>query len=321
MERKTECEIVQDLLLGYVDGVLNSESKKLVEKHLLECERCQKKLEDIKKDIKEDENNQKKEIDYLKKIRRKTRIKAILIALGIILVIFIGIYLYQFTIVNTIANKAKNNLNTNNFYKETTDMLGDGVTSVTKTYYKDGKYKSVWEMYTDEGKEIYSTKYATANSDESINISEVNKKITVEKGEFTKLFNKEENLKGVNTLPFDANNIIAKLGAAFVMSIDVDTYQVGKEYYVFNNRFERTKYWEMWIDKETGLPIKTINKEGRKSFYTGTEVVKEVGDNIQEFKYEFGTVTDEDVKVPDFNTLSDYEIEYLEDEDWIVNAK
>ena len=40
MERKTECEIVQDLLLGYVDGVLNAESKKLVEKHLSECEKC-----------------------------------------------------------------------------------------------------------------------------------------------------------------------------------------------------------------------------------------------------------------------------------------
>ena len=37
MNKKTECEIVQDLLLGYVDDVLNTESKKLVEKHLLEC--------------------------------------------------------------------------------------------------------------------------------------------------------------------------------------------------------------------------------------------------------------------------------------------
>ena len=48
MERKTECEIVQDLLLGYVDGVLNAESKKLVEKHLSECEKCRKRLEDIR---------------------------------------------------------------------------------------------------------------------------------------------------------------------------------------------------------------------------------------------------------------------------------
>ena len=316
MERKTECEIVQDLLLGYVDGVLNAESKKLVEKHLSECEKCRKKLEDIRKDIKENENNQKKEIDYLKKIRRKSRIKSILIALGIILLILLGIYLYQFITICSISNKAENSLSSNNFYKETTDIIGEGETVVTRTYYKDGKYKSVSEIYTEEGIETKFTEYATAGSDESIYISEVNKKITVEKGEFTKMANKEENLKGVN-LPFDTNNFILKMGTAFIMSINTDTYQVGKEYYVLNNRFERAQNWEMWIDKETGLPIKIINREGRKSFYTGTQVVKEVNDNIQEYKYEFGTVTDEDVAVPDINSLSEYTIEYINDEDWI----
>ena len=316
MERKTECEIVQDLLLGYVDGVLNEESKKLVEKHLSECEKCRKKLEDIRKDLEENENNQKKEIDYLKKIRRKSRIKSILIALGIILVVLVGSYLYQFITICSISNKAENSLSSNNFYKETTDIIGKGETVVTRTYYKDGKCKLISEIYTEEGVEKNFTKYATAGSDESIYISEVNKKITVEKGKFTKMANKEENLKGVN-LPFDTNNFILKMGTAFIMSINTDTYQVGKEYYVFNNRFERTQNWEMWIDKETGLPIKTINKGGRKSFYTGTQVVKEINDNIQEYKYEFGTVTDEDVAVPDINSLSEYTIEYINDEDWI----
>ena len=316
MERKTECEIVQDLLLGYVDGVLNEESKKLVEKHLSECEKCRKRLEDIRKDLEENENNQKKEIDYLKKIRRKSRIKSILIALGIILVVLVGSYLYQFITICGISNKAENSLSSNNFYKETTDIIGKGETVVTRTYYKDGKCKLISEIYTEEGVEKNFTKYATAGSDESIYISEVNKKITVEKGKFTKMANKEENLKGVN-LPFDTNNFILKMGTAFIMSINTDTYQVGKEYYVFNNRFERTQNWEMWIDKETGLPIKTINKGGRKSFYTGTQVVKEINDNKQEKKYEFGTVTDEDVAVPDINSLSEYTIEYINDEDWI----
>ena len=34
MKNEKECEIVQDLLLNYVDDVLNPESKKIVEKHL-----------------------------------------------------------------------------------------------------------------------------------------------------------------------------------------------------------------------------------------------------------------------------------------------
>ena len=40
MEKKKECEIVQDLLLGYVDETLNKESIILVEKHINECESC-----------------------------------------------------------------------------------------------------------------------------------------------------------------------------------------------------------------------------------------------------------------------------------------
>ena len=61
MENKTECQIVQDLLLGYVDDILNEESKKIVEKHLAECEICQERLREIKLDIKENENNEKKD--------------------------------------------------------------------------------------------------------------------------------------------------------------------------------------------------------------------------------------------------------------------
>ena len=40
MENNKECEIVQDLLIGYADGTLNKDSKKLVEKHLKECDSC-----------------------------------------------------------------------------------------------------------------------------------------------------------------------------------------------------------------------------------------------------------------------------------------
>ena len=58
MEKKTECKIVQDLLLGYVDDVLNEESKKVVEKHLSECDMCQKRLKDIKNDIEDNEITQ-----------------------------------------------------------------------------------------------------------------------------------------------------------------------------------------------------------------------------------------------------------------------
>ncbi len=43
-KRKQNVEIVQDLLLGYVDDTLNAESNRLVEKHLVECENCIEKI-------------------------------------------------------------------------------------------------------------------------------------------------------------------------------------------------------------------------------------------------------------------------------------
>ncbi len=86
---KKECEIVQDLLFGYQDGILHSESKELVEKHLSTCEECRRIFNDMQKDelVKD---NQENEIDYLKKVKKKMSKKnKLLIAIGIILTIII----------------------------------------------------------------------------------------------------------------------------------------------------------------------------------------------------------------------------------------
>ena len=88
MEKNQECEIVQDLLIGYADDVLNPESKKLVEKHLAECEQCKKSLEEIQKDVNPDENCEQEQIDYFKKVKKKLSKKnKIAIIIGIALAI------------------------------------------------------------------------------------------------------------------------------------------------------------------------------------------------------------------------------------------
>lgn len=168
MDKKTECEITQDLLLGYVDDVLNIESKKIVEKHLMECKECQAKLGEIKNDIEKNDNNQNKQIDYLKKIRRKNNIKAILVAIGIILFIFLIIYLRKFIIVNGYMNKAEKSLASENFYIETTQVVSSDTVVLTKEWYKDGKYKRKTEFYSDEGVEKRPIEYATINTNKFI---------------------------------------------------------------------------------------------------------------------------------------------------------
>ena len=85
--------------------------------------------------------------------------------------------------------------------------------------------------------------------------------------------------------------------------------------------------WKIWLDKETGLPLKEINIDGMKTYYSDNkeenidenkiedylkekqDILIKSGDGITEFRYEFDVVTDEDVEVPD---LSQYKVEIKE---------
>lgn len=94
---KKECEIVQDLLFGYVDGTLKNASKELVDKHLVECDECRMLLNELKGD-KKVETEDTQEIDYLKKIKHKINKKTVIITivsilLAIIVVLNIIVYL------------------------------------------------------------------------------------------------------------------------------------------------------------------------------------------------------------------------------------
>lgn len=100
---KNECEIVQDLLFSYNDGILSASSKELVEEHLKGCNKCKKVLEEIQKDSKEVVN--KKEIDYLKKIKKKMKTKSIwIIVISIILAILL---IFNILVYNTYRKYAK----------------------------------------------------------------------------------------------------------------------------------------------------------------------------------------------------------------------
>lgn len=87
---KKNCEIVQDLLFGYSDNTLNNASKELVEEHLKKCSECKKILEDIKKD--KEKKSEVKEIDYLKKIKRKMNMKSKIILITTILLSILIIF-------------------------------------------------------------------------------------------------------------------------------------------------------------------------------------------------------------------------------------
>lgn len=310
MEKKTECDIVQDLLLGYVDNTLNIESKKLVEKHLSTCENCRSRLEEIREDIKENQDNQKKEIDYLKKIRRKSKIKSILIAFAIIILIVLVFYINKFIKINSIMQNANKSLKSQNYYVETQQILYDGDVSVRNVYFKDGKYKQISKIYSNDKVIQENAIYGQVGTDERIEIDETNKSVVISNGDVTKMLNDEESIKLARFGEYERNSLIANMGKAFLMSINTDTYDIGREYYVLRNQAEQAQRWEIWVDKETGLVLREINRDGSKTFIPGTNITKEVNDVTITYDYSFNTVTDEDVQVPDY---SSYKVENISD--------
>lgn len=53
-----------------------------MEKNLIKCNKCREKLNYIRNYMEENDAREQIELDYLKKIRIKTRIKSVLIAIG-----------------------------------------------------------------------------------------------------------------------------------------------------------------------------------------------------------------------------------------------
>ncbi|MDD3653595.1 MAG: zf-HC2 domain-containing protein [Desulfotomaculaceae bacterium] len=84
-----KCYIVKDLLPSYIDGMLSEKTTAEVEQHLKECDDCRLDYEKMKSPVKTPlPPTTDKEVDFLKKVRRKAWGTAIfLFAVGV----FIGI--------------------------------------------------------------------------------------------------------------------------------------------------------------------------------------------------------------------------------------
>lgn len=94
MEKNKKCKIIQDLLPSYIDSVTSDETNKFIEEHLQNCEECSQILKNIGADIFLENIDEKRKINYLKKIKLKIRITiiAILLIMTIIIVTIIKFF-------------------------------------------------------------------------------------------------------------------------------------------------------------------------------------------------------------------------------------
>jgi len=87
---KLPCEVVKDLLPSYIDELTSEVTNNLIEEHNAECEDCRRTLESMKNPEPEPTKQPKqKEIDYLKKTRKKNR-KNVFVAILVVLALVLG---------------------------------------------------------------------------------------------------------------------------------------------------------------------------------------------------------------------------------------
>lgn len=69
MNDKINCDVINDLMPSYLDGICSEASKILVEEHLSECKACQSLIDSMQKTQIVSENTDLKEFNYMKKVR------------------------------------------------------------------------------------------------------------------------------------------------------------------------------------------------------------------------------------------------------------
>lgn len=96
MKKVKYCKIVQDLLPTYIENLTDSETNKFIENHIRDCTECENVLKDMNSELGETNLQriyQEREIDYLKKIKRKN---IILMSIAIIAVSILGFFIYKY---------------------------------------------------------------------------------------------------------------------------------------------------------------------------------------------------------------------------------
>ncbi len=304
MKKENECEIVQDLLLNYTDGLLNNASKEFVENHLKDCSICKEKLKNIENDEK-NITKQEREIDYLKKIRLKSRIKSIIGAIIIIILIFLGYYFSKFFVINSISEKASKAFESENFYVEKISSLAFGEDGVLydKTWYKDGKFKNISYIETQENgiTQTFDTEYGETDKKEQYLINDNEKKATKVLYPFTYKKSDFASIPNPIFLSTQKYYMFFRLGTPFHVKISTDHREIGRKYYVL-----KLGDSTLWVDIDTGLPIMSFGYSSNTRYYKDTKIPLEKSETICQYIYQFNTVKDDDVALPD---LSEYKIE------------
>ena len=274
MKEKRDCKIVQDLLPNYIENLTNEETNRFIEEHLKECPECQKVLENMQKEIKVSTTKRDdREVKYIKKYNKK--LKILKYALLIIILIYVILVGRRTIIMSSLSGKATENKINDNYYVRLYSYQGDTLT-ITESYNKGEDYLTTLTKVVN-GSNIQKITYYKKGEEQLFMTEAEGKKYVLN----------SETMIGGYILPvtYVSDGILANLQYALITGID-STYCNGKECYVIKgNSYER------YIDKETGLAVRNIEKSNKE--------ITRKNDAVVDYEYKFNIVKDSDIVKPD----------------------
>lgn len=274
MKEKKDCKIVQDLLANYIENLTNEETNRFITEHLKECNECQKIFENMKKEFKVDiTKRDDREVNYIKKYSKK--MKLLKIILLILLLVYVIVIARRTIIMTALSGKANENQIYDNYYAKLYSYQGDTLT-ITESYNKGQNYLTTL-MRIVNGNEIQKITYYKKDNEELFIIEANGEKNVLD----------AETIMGGTVYPitYVSNGLLANLQYALITGIE-STYCNGKECYIIKgNSYER------YIDKETGLAVRSIEKSNKE--------ITRKNDMIVDYEYKFNIVKDSDIVKPD----------------------
>lgn len=300
MKDRKDCKIVQDLLPNYIENLTNAETNGFIEEHLKECIGCNKIYENMKLELSDEQkNNNKKEVDYFKKYKRRMgQLKTIICIIFLIVLVILE---RRTVILSILSQRADRSKESTNYYSKYSQLSGDEI-FVNETYRKGDKM--IRRDYHYNIKDL-------ANQTSTISYFDGNKMnyyLTTKDGKKQATLNVDwEPLGGwIDTNMATAYTISHFDAICFIKTVLVSPVRTvncnGRECYYFSNYQNYGSISEakggLYIDKETGLPVRCPG---------GTiQTLRKTFDEILEYEFKFDVVTDEDVVEPD---ISEYEIQ------------
>lgn len=289
---KNECEIVKDLLPNYIEDLVSKETREYIDKHIKNCSKCKELLENMRESstLEEKQNVKEEEVEirHIKKYKRRIKIfKISIISLVLIVILLLSLffctYLPKYLILSKTYNRIKEISNKDNYKISTSEYYVDGGKKykyTTTYFYKDGKYKEE-QNYSNlsEYEKIY---YGDINTDIDVFIDKKTNDISQE---YSQIKGKEEIMDMFCEIEHDSQDITSLIGVKVC-----DNNYNGKDCYVLRYGNNITSYREVWIEKETMLPIREVQNISNGCSFERSFLIQE------------NVVTDEDVT---FNNKKD----------------